>query len=55
MTDPKPNEQWEYTPPKVSKCGRFVLMDAMQWPMALELYRVFKVPAVETAPQRSKK
>ena len=43
MTAPKPNPQWEYTPPAVSKDGRVVRMDAMQWPMVLELYRVFGV------------
>ena len=49
MKTPPPNPQWEYTPPAVSKDGRIVRVDAMQLPMALELYRVFKVPEVGAA------
>jgi len=49
MTTPPPNPLWEYTPPRVSKCGRYVRMDAMQWPMALELYAAFKVKPIDAA------
>lgn len=54
MTTPAPNPMWEYTQPKVSKCGRYVLMDAMQLPMVLEMYAVFGVkPAGAAAMQHA--
>lgn len=51
--NPKPNDQWRYTPPKVTQRGD-VWVDAMQLPMVLELYARMKVdPNVKPNPPRS--
>jgi hypothetical protein len=44
---PPANPAWRYSPPKVSRDGRVVAVDAMQLPMLLDMYRALGVPLVE--------
>lgn len=46
-TTPIANPAWRYSPPKVSRDGRVVAVDAMQLPMLLDMYRALGVPLVE--------
>lgn len=39
-TTPPPNPLWRYSPPKVSRDGRTVAIDAMQLPMIEEHNRI---------------
>jgi hypothetical protein len=44
---PEPNPDWRYSPPRVSKDGRTVEIDAMQLTTLHEHYRLMGVPLVE--------
>lgn len=49
---PKPNPLWEYSPPRVSRDGKTVAIDAMQPEMVREYYRMVGVPTVEELRKR---
>ena len=53
--DLPPNPSWRYSPPKVSRDGRTVAVDAMQLPMILEYYRLAGVPLVDPQKQGTPK
>jgi hypothetical protein len=43
---PKPNPLWEYSKPQVSRDGKTVAIDAMQYPMLVAYYDAMGVPPV---------
>jgi hypothetical protein len=47
MTDPKPNPQWQYTPPATSKDGKTCRMDGMAWAAAMRHNEFYKIPPAE--------
>ena len=49
--NPEPNPMWEYSPPRESKCGRYVSFDAMVIYNCALHNEVFKVKPAE--PERA--
>lgn len=51
---PPANPAWRYSPPKVSRDGRTVVIDAMQPEMVEAYYRAVGVPTVDELRQAGK-